>query len=138
MLLRARNSGNFLPSVFDEFFNNAREESDVSFSKPDFNVYETEKEFIVEAAVPGLEKKDFNIEVDNNVLNISAEIEKKNEEADKKYYYRGFCYGSFKKSYSLPEDVKSDDISAKYENGILKINIPKAKEVKVSRQVKIG
>ncbi len=139
MLLKARNNGSFLPSVFDEFFNDLRaEDSGISFSKPDFNVYETDKEFVIEAAIPGLEKKDFQIEVNNNVLSISSEKEAKSENKDKKYYYRGFSYGSFKKSYSLPENANSDKIEANYENGILKINVPKEKEVKLSRQIKIG
>jgi HSP20 family protein len=101
-------------------------------------VYETDKEFVVEAAVPGLEKKDFNIEVNDNVLQISSEKEAKEEKKEQKFYYRGFCYGSFKKSYSLPDNVDKDKIAANYENGILKVVIPKDKEAKLSRQIKIS
>jgi HSP20 family protein len=141
MLLKTRNNGRVLPSIFDEFFNDARlPESDLAFSSPDFNVYETDKEFIIEAAVPGFEKKDFEVEVKDNVLSISGskEKEEENKDQEKKYYYKGFCYGNFKKSYSLPENVNIEKISAAYDNGIMRLNIPKDKEVKLSRQIKIG
>ncbi len=141
MLIRTRNNGNFLPSIFDEFLGDARvPRTEMSFSAPDFNVYETDKEFVIEAAAPGFEKKDFEIEFKDNVLNISGEKKQKEEKEseEKKYYYRGFCFGSFKKSYSLPENVNVEKISAAYENGVLRLVIPKEKEVKLSRQIKIG
>lgn len=138
-MLVKRNTNGYLPSIFDAFFNDANiaENSEV-FTRPDFNVYETDKEFVVEAAVPGMEKKDFNIEVNDNILEISSQKEMKVENKDQKYYYKGFCYGSFKKSYSLPENVDKDKIGANYENGILKVLIPKDKEAKIVRQIKIG
>jgi HSP20 family protein len=139
IMLVKRNTNGYLPSIFDAFFNDANiAENSVVFTRPDFNVYETDKEFVVEAAVPGMEKKDFNIEVNDNVLEISSQKEVKEESKDQKYYYKGFCYGSFKKSYSLPENVDKDKIGANYENGILKVVIPKDKEAKIVRQIKIG
>jgi HSP20 family protein len=139
-MLVKRNTNGYLPSIFDAFFNDSAEisENSVLFTRPDFNVYETDKEFVVEAAAPGLEKKDFNIEVNDNVLQISSEKEAKEEKKEQKFYYRGFCYGSFKKSYSLPDNVDKDKIAANYENGILKVVIPKDKEAKLSRQIKIS
>ena len=139
-MLIKRGSSGYLPSIFDAFFNDSAEisEQSVLFTRPDFNVYETDKEFVVEAAVPGLEKKDFNIEVNDNVLQISSEKEIKEEKKDLKYYYRGFCYGSFKKSYSLPDNIDKEKIAANYENGILKVTIPKNKETKLSRQITIS
>ena len=140
MLVRTKNNGNYLPSIFDEFFGNVirPDENEMSFSQPDFNVFETEKEFVVEAAAPGLEKKNFEINVENNVLNISGKVEEKKEEKDKNFFYKGFCYGNFKKSYSLPENVNVDKISAEYNQVILKVNIPKEKEMKLSKQIKIS
>lgn len=139
MILKTRNNGNFLPSIFEDFLSNLEEENiERAFSQPAFNVYETEKEFVVEAAVPGLDKKDFNIEVNDNVLNISCEYKNEEKKEEKKYFYRGFSYGNFQKSYSLPENVNGDKISASYENGVLKINIPKEKEIKLSKQIKVG
>lgn len=138
-MLVKRNVNGYLPSIFDAFFNDSElAENSVMFTRPEFNVYETEKEFVVEAAVPGLEKKDFNIEVNDNVLEISSQKEMKEEKTEEKYYYRGFCYGSFKKSYSLPENVDKEKISADYQNGILKLMIPKDKEAKIVKKIKIG
>lgn len=138
-MLVKRNTNGYLPSIFDAFFNDANiAENSVVFTRPDFNVYETDKEFVVEAAVPGLEKKDFNIEVNDNILEISSQKEMKEESKDQKYYYKGFCYGSFKKSYSLPDNTDKEKIAANYENGILKVVIPKDKEAKIVRQIKIG
>ena len=125
MLVR-RNTGGYLPSIFDAFFNEASGlESSTIFTKPEFNVYENEKNFVIEAAVPGMDKKDFNIELKDNVLEISSEREAKEEKKDEKYFYKGFCYGSFKKSYSLPENIDKDKINAGYENGILKLQFLK-------------
>lgn len=139
IMLVKRNLNGYLPSVFDAFFNDSElAENSVMFTRPEFNVYENEKEFVVEAAVPGLDKKDFNIEVNDNVLEISSQKEMKEEKAEEKYYYRGFCYGSFKKSYSLPDNVDKEKISADYQNGILKVVIPKDKEAKIVKKIKIG
>ena len=138
MLVKRINEG-YLPSIFDAFFNDANlKENSQVFTRPDFNVFENDTEFVVEAAVPGLEKKDFIIEVKDNFLEISSEKEMQTEEKKEKYFYRGFSYGSFKKSYSLPENVDKDNILANYENGILKVVIPKDKEAKTLRQIKIG
>ncbi len=142
-MLVKRDSNTYFPSIFDAFFNDVAEakESANLFTRPDFNVYETDKSFIVEAAVPGLNKKDFNIEVNDNILQISSKVERKEEgkiNKDHKYYYRGFCYGDFNKSYSLPENINKEKIVANYENGILSVNIPKEKEVKISKQIKIS
>lgn len=143
MLVKTRNNRAFYPSVFDTFFNEMDIEKNVNlFTKPDFNVIETDKEFIIEAAAPGLDKKDFNIDVNDNLLTISSEIEAKEEkEVDKgseKYHYRGFQYGNFRKSYSLPKNVDKEKIEAKYKNGILTVVIPKDEEVKLSKQIKIS
>ncbi|MDD2636106.1 MAG: Hsp20/alpha crystallin family protein [Bacteroidales bacterium] len=139
-MLIKRNPNAYLPSMFDAFFNDSAEisENSVLFTRPEFNVFETDKDFVVEAAVPGLEKKDFIIEVNDNVLQISSEKEVESEKKEQKYYYRGFCYGSFKKSYSLPDNVNKEKIEANYDKGVLKVIIPKDKEAKLSRQIKIS
>ncbi|MBK8954527.1 MAG: Hsp20/alpha crystallin family protein [Saprospiraceae bacterium] len=93
---------------------------------PAMNILELEKEFRLELAAPGLEKGDFKIQMENNLLTISAEKrEEKNEEKDN-YRRREFSYQSFKRSLELPKDVQFDAIVAKYENGILNISIPKS------------
>lgn len=99
------------------------------FDTPRVNIQETEEVFAIEVAAPGYDKKDFNVELDNNVLTIEATKEDKTE--DKNYSHYEFKYGSFKRSFALPKDkVKESGISAKYEKGILNIVLPKKEEAK--------
>jgi len=82
-------------------------------------------------SAPGLEKKDFKIELNNSVLTISSEKKVENEtKDDQQFTRREFSYQSFSRSFNLPETVESEKIAAKYENGILSINIPKKEEAK--------
>ena len=136
----ARRNSMLMPAIFDEFFNNVRQYEEKVFTNPAFNVKETEKEFIIEAAAPGLDKKDFKIDLKENLLTISAEKEAKDEQKESENYYRReFCYGSFTKSYQLPENVSHEKISAGYENGILTVVIPKAEQKeKLSKMIKIN
>lgn len=132
-----------MPSVFDEFFN-ALNNFDVDrYTVPAANVKETENEFVIELAAPGMEKKDFKIDLNDNMLNISAEREVKNEskeegKAGEKYFRQEFCYGKFNKSYNLPDNVVVDKINATYKDGILYVNIPKDKEAKLQKIIKIN
>ena len=110
-------------------------ESDLSPARlginvPSVNISETPKDYILEVAAPGLERKDFNIEIDNHTLCISAEKEEKKEEKeeDNGYTRKEYSFNSFSRSFALPDDVKENNIDAKYENGILKLTVPKAKE----------
>ena len=102
---------------------------------PSVNIRETEKEFFVELAAPGLQKGDFKIELDNNVLTVSSEKEEEKKEEEKDYKRREFSYSSFSRSFQLPENILADKIDAKYENGVLKLSIPK-KEITVSASKK--
>lgn len=97
---------------------------------PSVNIKETPKEYTLEVAAPGLERKDFNIEVENHTLKISAEKEENKEEKKESdgYSQKEYSYNSFSRSFYLPENVKQAAIDAKYENGILKVHVPKAKE----------
>ena len=103
-------------------------------SMPAVNVKETNEAFELEVAAPGMSKGDFKVELDNNMLVISAQKEDKHEEQDDKgnFARREFSYSSFTRSFSLPERmVKGDEIVAKYTDGILHIVVPKAEEAKV-------
>ena len=94
-------------------------------SVPAVNVKETEKNFEIEVAAPGLSKKDFNITVDNGVLTISSEKKEEKEQKEKDYTRKEFSYSSFSRSFTLPENVNEDDVKANYEDGLLKLNIAK-------------
>ena len=98
-----------------------------SFSKltPSANIKENETTFTLDLAAPGLKKDDFKIEINNGVLTISAEKkEEKNEENDK-FNRREFYYNSFSRSFTLPTNISENQIKASYENGLLKLIIPK-------------
>jgi HSP20 family protein len=94
-------------------------------SVPAVNVKESEKEFEIEMAAPGLTKKDFNITVNKGILTISSEKEEEHEEKEKDYTRREFSYNAFSRSFSLPEYINEDDIKAHYEDGVLKLKVAK-------------
>ena len=92
---------------------------------PAVNVKETEKDFEIEVAAPGLSKKDFNITVENRVLTISSDKEEEKEEKEGNYTRREFSYRSFARSFSLPDGVNEEDVKASYSDGVLRLNVPK-------------
>lgn len=112
-----------LPSVFTSNFN-------TGITLPKVNIKENSDAFIVDMAVPGLSKSDFNIDLDNQLLSISTEIKEEHEQKDENYTRREFGYSSFKRTFNLPESVNEDQINAKYEEGILSIHLPKKEEAK--------
>jgi HSP20 family protein len=147
-----RTNSNFFPSVpslfndllADDWFNsslaNWRSEGN---TLPSVNVKETNDEFIVEVAAPGMKRQDFKIELDNHVLTVSSEREDNQQEQDKagNYTRREFSYQSFQRSFALPKDhVEGEKIAARYADGILYINVPKSDRAKVkpARQIQIS
>jgi len=98
---------------------------DKIFSVPAVNVTETEKEFKIRVAVPGLKKTDFKIDVNNDVLTISAESEKSKEENDEHYTRQEYNFSSFSRSFTLPENAAEDKITATYDGGVLQLLLPK-------------
>lgn len=103
---------------------------------PSVNIIETPKAYQLEVAAPGLERKDFKIEVESHTLRISAEKEEEKKESNG-YTRKEYSFNSFTRSFTLPEDVKESDIDAKYENGILKVSVPKVKETPTKPAQKI-
>jgi len=123
----------FLPGFDDDFF--GRDFFSDFFSTgersvPKVNVTETADDYRIEVAAPGLDKKDFDVDVEKNVLTISSKQEEKDVEEKKNYIRREFNYCAFKRSFSLPEHVIQDKISAAHKNGILEVKIPKRDEAK--------
>lgn len=106
---------------------------------PAVNVNEKDKEFEIEMAAPGMKKSDFKIETENSTLTISSEKEEESEEKKEDYMRREFNYASFCRSFNLPENCSEDRISANYQDGILKVTIPKkvATKEKLSRPVEV-
>ncbi len=140
MTLMKRN-GSILPEIpklFDDFFTrdlfdwNARNFSNWGTTLPSVNIVENNDNFVVEMAAPGMKKDDFNIELSDDMLTISSEKEVENElNEDERYTRREFSYQAFQRSFQLPKNVVEDSkIHAKYEDGILRILIPKKEEAK--------
>jgi len=121
----------FFNAPLDEFFNLGK-----VMNVPAVNVTETDKDFRLSIAAPGLEKGDFKVELIDDMLTISAEKEKEErEEKDGRFNRREYNYSSWSRSFTLPEGCKTDKIDAKYENGELKLSIPKS-EVQETRKIK--
>ena len=143
----AKRNENYFPSFFDRFWNNELMDwnhsnfSSTDTSLPAVNVKETHDDFTIEVAAPGMRKNDFKINFKKNVLTISSEKKNSNEEKNETYTRREFSYQSFQRSFTVPENVvMSDKISAKYNDGILNVILPKREEVKPQpeREIKIS
>lgn len=130
------NNGESLPNFLDLTRNwmdwNNSNFSNSGSSIPAVNVRESQDSFEVEMAAPGMAKKDFRIELDNNLLTISSEKKNENEHKEgERYTKREFSYQSFQRSFTLPKDVVDvDKIQARYEDGMLRLSIPKKEEAK--------
>ena len=123
----------FGPSILD--FNGGLLDLDNSLVVPEANIIENGKDYRIELAAPGLEKKDFKVEVQEGVLSISAEKEEEQKEDTKNFRRREFSYNSFCRSFTLPDNLVTDKIDAMYENGVLRLTLPK-KEVTISKPAK--
>ena len=123
-----------LTSMFDDFFNTSIADivgSDFTTDHPSVNITEEDDKYVIEVAAPGIEKNDFNVEVDKDQLIISAEHSTNNEEdTDGKYTRREFNFSSFKRSFYLPKTVNKEAVDASYNNGILSIALLKTEDAK--------
>ncbi len=104
--------------------------------EPEVDLRETEQEFILEAAVPGMSSNDINISVTSDSIHLSGERKTAEEKPDEKFHVRQQSYGAFKVTYSLPADVKPEEVKATYRSGILEVHMPKA-EVAEPHKVEI-
>ena len=137
-----------LPSLLEDFFTRDWADSTLanrtySATLPAVNVRETNEDYIIEVAAPGMKRDEFKVELDNSVLTISSEHVEKKEEQDgtTNYTRREFNYQSFQRSFTLPENkVEGEKISARYADGILHITVPKKDEAKIKpiKQISIG
>jgi len=144
----ARRSNTFLPSFWDNFLSKelmdwgSNNFSSTDTTLPAVNVKETDDAFEIEVAAPGMTKKDFKVNLENNILSISSERkEEKKEEEKGRFTRREFSYQSFQRSFTIPENmVKGDKISARYNDGLLCIHLPKveAAKPKPAREITIS
>lgn len=116
-------------NVFDSFFKDDFFTTNANI--PAFNVKESNDGFVLELAVPGLTKEDFNIELKNGLLSVHTERKVEENTSDEKYIRKGFNYQSFKRAFRLPKSIDANAVSASYENGVLSLALPKKEEAKV-------
>jgi HSP20 family protein len=96
------------------------------------NVRETANAYLLEVVAPGMDKGDFKVNIDNNILTVSAEKKSEKKDENERQVRREFNYKSFTRSFTIDESIQNDKIQAKYENGVLYIELPKKEEVKIS------
>lgn len=140
MLPLMKRTNDWMPSVFNDFFDTDFMPR-INATAPAINVIETEKDYKVELAAPGMRKDDFQVHINNEGnLSIKMESKKENEQKEKGCYLRReFSYSKYEQTLILPDDVEKDKISAKVTDGVLTVTLPKS-EVKVSdptRQIMI-
>ena len=128
----------FLSNLFDDDFFPVL--TGRNSSMPAVNIKEDEKRFTLELAVPGIDKKDLKIDINEDVLTISHETKNESEQNADGYKRKEFSYSSFCRSFYIPENVNKEKIGASYKDGILTVELPKQEEEKnkISRQVKIS
>ena len=110
---------------------------EVTTWNPRVDVYEKDNKLIIEAEIPGAKKEDVEVKIKDNAVVIKGEVKREEEEKDKTYYRTERFYGVFERVIPLPVEVKAEEAKASFENGVLKIEIPKAieeKEVKIEVQ----
>jgi HSP20 family protein len=136
------NTNDFVPTSFsalvDRFLNDSITRAGGSTFVPKTDVVETANAYEVHLALPGVNKEDFNIEVNDNHLTISGERKFQNEKKEKNYHAIETHYGSFSRSFTLPENVDASKINAKYNNGILEVNIPKDEKKVLKQTIKVS
>lgn len=124
--------------LFDSFFNDLGTVERASGFRPGADVVETDESYEVHVAVPGMEKKDLTVDIDNGILTISGERKFENEENGKNYRSIETRYGSFNRSFNVPDTVNAEKIKADYKDGILKVELPKDEKRALKSTIKIG
>ena len=137
-----RRNAAWLPEVFNDLFNTDFMPK-ASATAPAINVKESDNAYTVELAAPGMTKDDFNVHINdegNLIIKMESKQEKNDEDRSVRYLRREFSYSKYEQTLILPDDVQKENISAKVENGVLTVLLPKIvqEQVKVSRQIEIG
>lgn len=140
------NNGNLFPTAFsdffksDRFFNPSWLEGEFEQTMPAVNIKEDNKQFFIDLAAPGFDKNDFKVNVEEGMLTISAEKKNEKKETNERFTRREYSYNSFSRTFTLPQNSNSEKLDAKYEDGILKLTLPKKEETKVSlkKEIKVA
>jgi HSP20 family protein len=140
-MLTLMKNNDWVPTMFDDFFNNGFMPR-ANSTAPAVNVKETDKEYTMELAAPGIKKEYCRVGInDEGFLTVAIENKQEHKHEDKNHHYlrREFSYSNYEQNYTLPDDVEKDNISAKVEDGILTITMPKtAPKEKVTKSIEIS
>lgn len=136
------NQNEFVPanfsSLIDKFFNDAVTRNGGSTFVPKADILETAEAYEIHFAAPGLKKEDFKIELNDGQITVSGERQFTNEKKDKNFHSVETQYGSFNRTFYLPEHVDTSRINAKYNNGILELVIPKDEKKVLKQSIKVN
>lgn len=141
-LVPIKKNGQLSPRLFDfpkldPWFDNLFDSKLIS--TPSVNIIENDEAYLIDIATPGFNKSNFNVEINGDKLEVSAESSIENDEDTLNYKKREFSYSSFRRSFSLPKNVDHNKVSADYVDGILKLSIPKNKNKdSPTRRIEIG
>ncbi len=126
--------------LFNDFFSTISEFDQNKSQVPAVNIMEDENKYNLEFAVPGMKKEDISINIENDMLIVSGESQTESDEKKNSYTRREFSYNSFNRSFSLPETVDAEKISATYEDGLLNLVLPKKEDAKAKgpREIKVS
>ena len=127
----------FSPSIVDRVFGEQKEHKGADF-RPLVSMRENDEAYFVDIDVPGVKKEDISIDVKDNVLTISGERSFKEEVKEEDFYKVETSYGSFSRSFTLPEKVDIDKIEARHEDGVLEVSIAKLPEVQTTKKITIN
>lgn len=136
------NPNDFVPTSFsnliDRFFNDSLTRSGGSTFVPKVDIMENENAYELHFAAPGMSKDDFKIELNDNYLTVSGERKFTNEKKDKNFHSIETQYGTFSRSFTLPENVDASKVNAKYNNGMLELVIPKDEKKALKQTIKVS
>jgi HSP20 family protein len=127
-----KNNYRNLNSLFDEFFNTVPSYNQSAWNVPPVNIHENKEAYELELVAPGLNKEDFKVSIEKGLLTISYQKETTTENNEVKTHRKEFSFSSFKRSFTIDDKINADAIAARYENGVLKLTLPKKDEVKAS------
>lgn len=137
-IMKWNRNNDFFPSILGEIFNDeVFDKISNRMSVPAVNLVESDNSYEIHMAAPGLKKEDFKISLENKVLTISSEKSTESESSEDKFTRKEYSYSSFSRSFTLPENTDIERIDAKYENGELRLNLPK-KEKTTDRLIEVS
>jgi len=122
--------------LFDRMFNDWSVPSlwmEENVVVPAFDITENEKEYVISGEIPGIDPKDLEVTLSDGILTIQGEKKQESEEEEENYHRIERHYGSFQRSFRLPENIKRDELDANYKDGILRLTLPKSKESEVKK-----